>query len=420
MIGVESGASKPVTFLAVARRRPAANAGIFRRGARARAGAPFPAFRQTEVITMFFHLDVASVNRAQVARAPKQAPRAAFRQGLAAIGFVAWAAGIAQAAPLSVAECAAIAADSERLACYDRAAGRAPAAKPEPPPAAAAVPVLVPSSTSAGADGTGAPLIDAAWGFDPASDPYVISFYHQNYLLFGRYSDNVNNLPLKPLLQAAEIRDQGLDSTEAKFQISFKARLWTTDDRRWGAWAAYTQQNQWQVYNGALSSPFRETNYMPEAFVTYRPEIDVGDFRLGLLKLGFNHQSNGRSDPLSRSWNRVVGEAGFEKGNLVVLASAWYRINESSSNDDNPDITDYYGYGQIQAFYRWRDNSFTLTARGNPSTGKGAAQFTWTTPRFLGPLRGYVQAFSGYGESMIDYNWRQNTIGIGISLNDEF
>ena len=33
-------------------------------------------------------------------------------------------------------------------------------------------------------------------------------------------------------------------------------------------------------------------------------------------------------------------------------------------------------------------------------------------------LRGYVQFFSRYGESLIDYNWNQTTIGAGIALSD--
>ena len=53
------------------------------------------------------------------------------------------------------------------------------------------------------------------------------------------------------------------------------------------------------------------------------------------------------------------------------------------------------------------------------STGKGAAQFSWTSQPLLGPLRGYVQLFSGYGETLIDYDWNQTTIGIGVALNDQ-
>jgi phospholipase A1/A2 len=57
-------------------------------------------------------------------------------------------------------------------------------------------------------------------------------------------------------------------------------------------------------------------------------------------------------------------------------------------------------------------------ARGNINKGKGAAQFSWMSPKLIGPIRGYVQAFTGYGESMIDYNWNQKTIGFGIAIND--
>lgn len=31
-------------------------------------------------------------------------------------------------------------------------------------------------------------------------------------------------------------------------------------------------------------------------------------------------------------------------------------------------------------------------------------------------LRGYVQLFSGYGDTLIDYNFRKNSIGLGISI----
>ena len=328
--------------------------------------------------------------------------------------------------PPSLADCAAISADSERLACYDRASGRAPAAVPAPAPVpgkpAAAEPAPVirdASAPSAGTPRVPASLIDSAWGFEPDSNRYVIDLYHQNYLLLARWTDNVNTTPYAPLFQAAG-QNEKIDSTEAKFQLSFKMRLWTTDDRRWGVWAAYTQQNQWQVYNADISRPFRETNYLPEAFVSYRPGLDLGGgFQWNLLNVGLNHQSNGRTDALSRSWNRIIATFGVERENFALLANVWYRIKEDQADDDNPDITDYYGYGSLTAIYKWRNHSFTLMGRGNVSTGKGAAQLTWMSPRLLGPLRAYVQAFSGYGESMIDYNWNQTTVGIGVAINDE-
>lgn len=348
------------------------------------------------------------------------------RVGLGALlvaGLGATSAVLAQTAPPSIAECAAIDADVERLACYDRASGRAATRGVTPAqPAAREIQAPAPPTPSAEIGGAspaiGASMIDAAWGFDPGSTPYSIALYDANYLLFARYSNNVDDQPFSPAFQSLQQPSQELDSTEAKFQISFKARLWTTADRRWGVWAAYTQQSQWQVYNNDISRPFRETNYMPELMLSYRPGVRLGGFQWDLLNVGFNHQSNGQSDPLSRSWNRLIAEFGIEQGNFAVLAKAWYRLPESAVDDNNPDITDYYGYGGLTAIYKWRGNSFALMGRGNLGTGKGAVQFTWTSRPIVGPLRAYVQAFSGYGESLIDYNWDQSTIGIGFALND--
>jgi len=324
--------------------------------------------------------------------------------------------------PAALAQCRDIASDRERLACYDRVSGRAPAApsidapvaKTPAPQQSAGEKALV----RAPAAKKELSILDAAWGLDAESDRYTINLYHPNYVLLFRYSDRVNNQPFSPLFSAAGTPDQDLDSTEAKFQLSFKARLWTTDDRRWGLWMAYTQQNQWQVYNDEISRPFRETNYMPEVFGTYRLDWRAAGFDWKLLNFGFNHQSNGRADPLSRSWNRIFGEVGLERSDLALTLRAWYRVPESADKDDNPDITDYYGHAELNALYRWRGNSFTLMGRGNVSTGKGAAQLAWFSRPILGPLRGYLQVFSGYGESMIDYNWNQTTVGAGIALND--
>jgi phospholipase A1/A2 len=342
-------------------------------------------------------------------------------------------AALAQTAPASPADCHRIDSASARLACYDAVSGRnagstaqqtlpaaAAAATTQAAPVVAAPPIATADAVGREVAGsTSKSMIDSAWDFDPGSPRYDIRFYNANYFLFGRYTDSVNNAPYLPLTEALGEPPPDLNSTEAKFQLSFKTRVWATDDRKLGVWVGYTQQNQWQVYNGDTSRPFRETNYMPEVFVSWGPDIDLGaGFRWKLLNAGYNHQSNGRTDTLSRSWDRLFAQFGVERENLALFGKVWYRLKENEADDDNPDITDYYGHGEISGLYRWRDNSFAAGIRGNLSTGKGAVQFGWTSPPLFGLFRGYVQVFSGYGESLIDYNWRQTTIGAGVALSD--
>ena len=312
--------------------------------------------------------------------------------------------------------CLAIADDAERLACFDReiggaARGVAAVAEPPPSPPGASVPESGPPAAATPS------LLDAAWGFAPDSRPAYVRLYQPNYLLFARYTDDVNTAPYEPLFDA--FTEEGdFEDVEAKFQLSFKGRLLASDDRRWGLWFAYTQQSQWQVYAGDISSPFRETNYMPELFGSFRPGWQLGPFDLNVLNFGYTHQSNGRADPISRSWDRLFVEGGFERDNLALIVRAWTRIKPGDYEDDNADILDYMGYGQVTALYRRGENTFTLMGRGNLATGKGAAQFSWTSRPLLGPLRAHFQLFSGYGESLIDYDWNQTTIGLGVTLNE--
>jgi phospholipase A1 len=333
--------------------------------------------------------------------------------------------------------CAEISDDQRRLACYDALSARATestnAARSTPPDGlntarkTAREPITAPRAAASGAEvppPTAAPsppsdsMIERAWSFNPDSERYLIKLYGPNYLNPVRYQSRTNDQPFTPLFQASDAPDSDLDKVEAAFQISFKSRVWATKDRRFGFWFAYTQASFWQVYNGEISSPFRDTNYMPELMVTWQPRLSFGGFDWNLLGLGYTHESNGRADPISRSWDRLIAQIGLEKDNFALLIRPWIRIDDSSADKDNPDITDYYGYGDITAVYKWRGHSFTLMARGNPAEAKGAVRVSWMTPRILGPLRGYLVGFSGYGDSLIDYNFKQNAISIGVALND--
>lgn len=321
------------------------------------------------------------------------------------------------------AQCAAIAGDADRLACYDRAVGRQPAATAGPPPSAA-------SASGAGAPATGteiaipaaaapvAPVLSTLWDLDPATKrgTFQLEPYKLNYLLPLQTTTRTNTTPDSPGLNNAFTDELALDPTEAKFQFSVKVKAWQNIFGDNGdLWLAYTQQSSWQLYSPGESSPFRETNYEPEAVLSFRIQTEVLGWNWEMLNLGFVHQSNGRAQPLSRSWNRVYAQFGFERDNLTVLFKPWLRVKESDSSDDNPDIQDYLGSGELRVAYVNGGHAYSALGRYSFSGHRGGLQLEWAFP-LMSALKGYVQFTTGYGESLIDYNHSQSTIGIGFLL----
>ena len=313
------------------------------------------------------------------------------------------------------AKCAAIPNDEGRLNCYDALAGRPKAKIPEEP-----FQQLYGNSTPATPAGETTPTaLSIRWELEPETQQglWVARPYRPLFILPVRYSNNPNDYPQTPT-QPAPPASLSLDNSEAEFQLSFKTKgAENLFGYRADLWFAYTQQSQWQVYNSAISRPFRETNYQPEMFLVIPTRYELLGLTGRFIDLGLVHQSNGRADPLSRSWNRAYAQFGFERGNFALLVRPWYRFKEDYADDNNPDINRYMGYGDFTAIYKQGGQEFTLLGRLNAGTGYGAAEGTWSFPIHV-RLKGYIKIFTGYGETMIDYNWKQSSIGIGVLLAD--
>lgn len=343
--------------------------------------------------------------------------------------------------PATAEACAALEISAERLACYDTlfkipvtdkpaiVSERRAAAEIAPEPDNLKAKIGQTFSNIYASEGSkltpNLSLLDSRWELSPESKlgTWNIRSYQPVYLMPGFWTSNKNELPESENPNNIETEKQNLTSTEAKFQLSLKTKaveniLGDNGD----LWLGYTQSSRWQVYNSEESRPFRETNYEPEASLIFRTNYDLLGLNWRMLGLTINHQSNGRSDPLSRSWNRVMLNLGFEKDNFALMVRPWYRFEEKREDDNNPEIKNYIGRGDMTAFYRYKEHDFSLMLRHTLKGGdenRGAVQFDWSFP-ISGRLRGQFQLFDGYGESLIDYNHRATYVGLGVSLMNWF
>lgn len=265
--------------------------------------------------------------------------------------------------------------------------------------------------------------LSLAYDLDKNSErgTWTVRPYRPNYVLPLFYTKNPNLNPDSPSQEEQDSTANDIRNTELKFQLSLKSKV---GEDLFGTnadlWFGYTQQSHWQVYNEDNSRPFRATDYKPEIFLTQpvTANLPFGG-RLRMLGAGAMHHSNGKSDPISRSWNRIYLMAGAEWGKFSIVPRVWTRINnEDDSSEDNEDIEDFMGYGDVKFLYDLpNQQSLSGTLRYNPSTSKGSAQLDYFYPLSKN-VNGYVQLFQGYGESIIDYNYENTAIGVGIVLND--
>jgi|GEM_PF-70351 len=265
------------------------------------------------------------------------------------------------------------------------------------------------------------------------SNRFILTPHKRNFLLPVSYMNKPNSAPYRSKSEAgnqeetaSELTD--LNHTETELQLSVKILLRENIFNDNGhLYLGYTSHSLWQVYNRRLSAPFRETDHEPELILSFNNDLEIFGFHNVLNEAILNHQSNGQTGLLSRSWNRIMLNTVFEKDNLAFALKPWYRLPEEKQEypgdpkgDDNPDISRYMGHFELSGSYKYKSDIFSLQVRNDlHGNHYGAAELSWTFP-VTKTMRGYFNYFDGYGHSLIDYNYHQQVVGLGIIFTDLF
>ena len=252
-----------------------------------------------------------------------------------------------------------------------------------------------------------------------SGNPFVITPHRRNYLMpYSYWSNRKWNDPDKD--------DRELQPTEVLFQLSLKAPIKEALVDDVTLWMAFTGTFYWQAYNKDESAPFREANYEPELFLTKPVDWQFGSVDSELIALGISHESNGRDIPVSRSWNRIFVNYVARTGSYYWSLKPWYRIPESEKDDpldtqgdDNPDIEKYMGNFELEIARPFGNHVLEVMIRNNLRRGenKGAGRLNYSFP-LSKRFKGLVQLFTGYGDSLINYDDYENRFSFGILLTD--
>jgi outer membrane phospholipase A len=201
------------------------------------------------------------------------------------------------------------------------------------------------------------------------------------------------------------------DTSDAKFQVSFKYRLVNPDGpvtRKAPAlgnlYLSYTQTSLWDI--DAESRPFRDTSHRPRVFY-YDEHIDrwSGDhFRAG-LESGAGHESNGRANSQSRSLEMLYLKPvlTFETASGVYWSAAPMFMSYFRT-EENPDIARYRGHVELHLSARKPDGWVVAAQiRRGTDSSLGSVEINASYPlekvglgAFLGFL--HLQYFNGRRE----------------------
>ncbi len=226
-------------------------------------------------------------------------------------------------------------------------------------------------------------------------DKFNLTYYEPMYFIFGNPTSKVN--------------------------FSFKYQ----GIRDFPLYLGYVQRIFWLLRDE--SKPFKDANFNPRIF--YRLSFDKNDEEDYLDLIPFEHNSNGKGEPDSRSYNgagaKINWRAEYENWSFKSYFKGLYRYSLDRTNHDYEQYVGPFemGFAISQFSYHWIDRG-ELTYRVYTG-GEWGQKFDRTshevglsfrifgsrlTPAF------YVQYFNGYSESLLNYNKREENFRVGFIL----
>jgi phospholipase A1 len=224
-----------------------------------------------------------------------------------------------------------------------------------------------------------------------------------------------------------EGEEQDYDERELLIQFSFRKQFYKA------LYVGFTYKGFWQIYDVDDSRPFREQNYNPEAFLEFIDLWEMDVFRLGLAE----HESNGEKERYdeqlgvvnySRTWDRSYLYVWENFGDYFGLGlKTWVIVSSRSTEfqayyNDNADMQQYMGSGELYASLGRYPAVLTVMFRKGWMEGTETTKIEARMPvHYIIDMEDagydiYLQYFSGYGDSLIDYNRKVTRIALGVAF----
>jgi phospholipase A1 len=222
--------------------------------------------------------------------------------------------------------------------------------------------------------------------------------------------------------------------TRVKFQVSVRYDVLTFSpgDTSLSLNIAYTQKSFWDLFAFSRSSPFVETNYKPELFVSLRP---IAEDRTKEFSIGVQHESNGLGvdmvadlSKLSRGWNSLYLDArwGFDLwrvnglGAYLALGARGFVL---PFDVDPEEMTKFVGWVagtvDLALFLPQHPGAGLLALRAivRPHSIETSAFYPlgWLSPKHL-QLSLYAQIFSGDAERLILHDQSVTNYYVGLGF----